>query len=169
MVVLIGQVARYQLEREAGAWIGREGEGFGLSWSADGSSWAPSQLVAVPGNYIASEPTDRSADQGTAHALVAQPAAAFAQPAVAVIRRLLGGPCIAGWNFDLVRRLPSSGPRHGAAAPQSRGPERHLRRHVSAVRTMCQCWRSTNQGKKGKGSKASAMAHREVPLLGRTV
>ena len=34
-------------------WIGREGEGFGLSWSADGVAWAASQLVAVPGGVRA--------------------------------------------------------------------------------------------------------------------
>lgn len=34
-------------------WILREGEGFGLSWSADGTTWAPSQLVAVPGGVRA--------------------------------------------------------------------------------------------------------------------
>jgi hypothetical protein len=34
-------------------WIRREGEGFGLSWSPDGLSWAASQLVAVPGGVRA--------------------------------------------------------------------------------------------------------------------
>ena len=34
-------------------WIGREGEGFGLSWSSDGLGWAVSQLVAVPGGVRA--------------------------------------------------------------------------------------------------------------------
>jgi hypothetical protein len=34
-------------------WIRSEGEGFGLSWSADGVAWAASQLVAVPGGVRA--------------------------------------------------------------------------------------------------------------------
>jgi len=34
-------------------WIGREGQGFGLSWSSDGTAWAASQLVAVPGGVRA--------------------------------------------------------------------------------------------------------------------
>ena len=34
-------------------WITREGEGFGITWSADGITWAPSQIVSVPGGVRA--------------------------------------------------------------------------------------------------------------------